>query len=732
MKKNIIILIILLLTQNIWGENLLSGSYKINYSNLSPGKYLSEDTGSWDTWDNKNFTGDRNNFDTMITLATKFDNLINLKDEILGLSLPAISYPLRIYLNNHLIALSGDIGETVIANGFSSIKAVISPQMLKLSDNDLRIEIYPYGYLTAIDSLKISTYREISKEAFWRDFFSSYLIRAISVVCLIMSLYFVFLFFTSETSDRSFILFSLLSMSVAIAYLEISLSYDFTNELPIMKASKIGFLLANTSLLNFVLEYTKTKKFKKSLQIISVVPAFILTILILGQSSRYGVDIILSVMTNYYFPFIVFVTLYITVYSFIKIRNSETFILLLAFLIFFGFILHDLIYVSSNIIPYAYLVPYGFLFYILAMFIILSNQQNTIARKSRLQAESIVDINKSQQEMIQGIKTVASSIQDSGVMLKDKIDLSSEIIIENSAANKKVSEEIKAQVTNIEDTIPKIKIDLSKSINEILEAVTNQTLFANQIETTLSSVTNKMMDNQHNIDDTHSKSKYLSEIAQNNRATITNSTKAVKTIQGHAQVINDVLTGIMDISERTDLLAVNAAIESAHAGEAGKGFAVVANEVRTLSSQTRAQVKESSLKLEAMELAISETSRLSVEVEKGLFTIIDEAVNSSELMDKTRENIEGQYSETTLLLESIKTLIKDSSTIKELSESNKNINDDVQHSLENFKSMLESTFILIDNQENQITKLKDNILSIEELFKTNVKHSEDLTSLLKL
>jgi methyl-accepting chemotaxis protein len=64
----------------------------------------------------------------------------------------------------------------------------------------------------------------------------------------------------------------------------------------------------------------------------------------------------------------------------------------------------------------------------------------------------------------------------------------------------------------------------------------------------------------------------------------------IKELNGHAEKVAEILAVIMQVADRTDLLALNAALEGTKAGEAGRGFTLVAAEMRRLAESVMESV----------------------------------------------------------------------------------------------------------------------------------------------
>jgi methyl-accepting chemotaxis protein len=321
--------------------------------------------------------------------------------------------------------------------------------------------------------------------------------------------------------------------------------------------------------------------------------------------------------------------------------------------------------------------------------VIISMMMTSITETSkRLRAEDAEREHRAQREinekLIESMQSVSARLDDSSR------DLSGDAL--------HFAENIQGQASSIEEITATME-EISSGAEQVSESARRQSELMVALMKHMNDLVGLARDMEARIASTLKRTDAIAATARTGEGYIGRMDASMSEIGSTSKEMTGILGIINDISDRINLLSLNASIEAARAGDYGRGFAVVADEIAKLADQTSSSVKEIAVLVAKSETevgkgtaAVQDTVKIMREILAGVeeSNRMMEAVNAA--MDTSIENTGEAHSSV--------------STVKERSE--------------------EITTASAE-QKTAAIEVMNTITDINQLSQTNAARAEDIT-----
>jgi methyl-accepting chemotaxis protein len=177
-------------------------------------------------------------------------------------------------------------------------------------------------------------------------------------------------------------------------------------------------------------------------------------------------------------------------------------------------------------------------------------------------------------------------------------------------------------------------------------------------------------------------------------ANLENVTKIVESLVLESDNMGRVVEVIHSLTEQTNLLALNAAIEAARAGEAGRGFAVVADEVRSLANRTRESASE---------------------INHSITNVQEKAQQTADVISKENEGIKNSLETASMAGDALDIITESVNAISEVNAANKSLSEEETKDVQTTTMSISEIAEIADELQNNSDEIKDSAIALTEL-----------------
>lgn len=184
--------------------------------------------------------------------------------------------------------------------------------------------------------------------------------------------------------------------------------------------------------------------------------------------------------------------------------------------------------------------------------------------------------------------------------------------------------------------------NLAQSAQDLAEGATEQAGAVEQLQATMSTITEQVADTVNNLNDTSRKAESYAKSADSSKTDMRELMDAMQRISATSKKIENIISDIESIASQTNLLSLNAAIEAARAGEAGKGFAVVAEQIRMLADESAKSAVDTRTLIEGALNEIEEGNQVAQKAADSMEAVVQGINDISDTSKMLSENSNQQ------------------------------------------------------------------------------------------